>query len=73
MFGERDNWTLDGICEDELGEQKLENPFSTFKEFYSGEGVIKSEKESKFNKATELSYKRFLIEQEILRRGLSIN
>lgn len=34
MFGERDNWTLDGICEDELGEQKLENPFSTFKEFY---------------------------------------
>lgn len=31
--GERD-FTLDSICEEFLGEQKLENPYSTFREFY---------------------------------------
>src|SRR5690606_22529162 len=31
--GERD-FSLDSVCEDFLGEQKLENPYSTFKEFY---------------------------------------
>lgn len=33
MPGERD-FSLDAVCEDFLGEQKLENPYSTFREFY---------------------------------------
>jgi len=33
IAGERD-FSLDAVCEEFLGEQKLENPFSTFREFY---------------------------------------
>lgn len=34
-FTSRESYKLDHICEVELGENKLENPYDTFKEFYT--------------------------------------
>jgi DNA polymerase elongation subunit (family B) len=69
MPGERD-FSLDAVCEDFLGEQKLENPYSTFREFYEGTGDIK-DPEAKGD-VERASYQRWKIKQELRKRGLQI-
>lgn len=39
-YTKQESYTLDFICESELGENKLENPYNTFKEFYTQSPTI---------------------------------
>ena len=69
-YVKREMYSLDYICQVELGKGKLKNPFSTFKEFYSGECDIKTIQEGESDELRLLAYERTKIKEELIRRGL---
>lgn len=69
-YVKREMYSLDYICQVELGKGKLKNSFSTFKEFYSGECDIKTMQEGESDELRLLAYERTKIKEELIRRGL---
>jgi DNA polymerase elongation subunit (family B) len=68
----RENYTLDFISQEELGEGKLKNPFSTFKEFYSGECDIYKLDPNETDELRQLAYRRTILKTELVKRGIKL-
>jgi len=71
-FITRENYKLDTIGYYELKQNKLKNPYKTFKEFYSGEYDIEKIRPD-HQEIDELGLRRTLIKKELLLRGLIHN
>jgi len=69
-YTKQESYSLEHICKIELGIGKLKNPFSTFKEFYSGECDINNMQEDESDELRLLAYERTKIKEELIRRGL---
>lgn len=67
-----EEYKLDHVCYVELEEGKLENPYDTFEEFYSGTAEVTTEEKSKENEYSKESYRRWQIKQELIRRGIEV-
>lgn len=66
----RESYKLENICRIELGSGKLENPYGTFKEFYSGVCEIKDKPSEDAPDLRKKAYTRTMMKQELIRRGL---
>lgn len=69
-FVKRENNKLETICHVELGVGKLENPYGTFREFYSGVCDVKDKPDNDAHVLRKKAYERTMMKQELIRRGL---
>lgn len=69
-FVKRANNKLDTVAKAELGAGKLENPYKTFREFYTGECVVKEKPSDDASDLLKKSHTRTMMKEELIRRGL---
>lgn len=64
-YSKKESYSLDFISQEELGVGKLKNPFTTFKEFYSGTGDIKVLEEGETDEIRLLAFERTKLKEKI--------